>query len=87
MIMDDKINPDQAIAYGATVLAGLLMGQLEGHKEDIVLIDVTTSPLGIESLGGKMAVLIDKNTPIPCRADKTFFTVIDGQTEADVEIF
>ena len=85
--LNDKIDPDQAVAYGAAVQAGLLMGQIEGPNEDIVLLDVTPLSMGIETLGGIMSYLIKKNTPIPCSADKTYYTVSDCQDEAEVEIF
>lgn len=86
-MLNDTLDPDQAVAYGATVQAGLLSGQIEGDNEDIVLLDVTPLSLGIAKLGEFMSVILEKNTPIPCMAEKTYYSVADGQTEAKVEIF
>ncbi|WP_218081237.1 molecular chaperone DnaK [Anthocerotibacter panamensis] len=78
----DELNPDEVVALGAAVQADVLAG---GTK-DVLLLDVTPLSLGIETLGGVMSRLIDRNNPIPCQARETFTTAVDGQTGIEVHV-
>jgi molecular chaperone DnaK len=77
------VNPDEVVAVGATLQAGVLKGEVK----DILLLDVTPLSLGIETKGGVMTKLIDRNTTIPTRRSEVFTTADDGQTEVDVKVF
>eukprot|EP00768_Dysnectes_brevis_P001332 gnl/Dysnectes_brevis/132_a155_7502.p1 GENE.gnl/Dysnectes_brevis/132_a155_7502~~gnl/Dysnectes_brevis/132_a155_7502.p1 ORF type:complete len:642 (+),score=313.74 gnl/Dysnectes_brevis/132_a155_7502:76-2001(+) len=79
-----SINPDEAVAYGAALQGSLLSGSGE---HDILLIDVTPLTLGIETTGGIMTTLIERNTYIPCRKAKTFTTAADSQTSVLIQVF
>ena len=76
------INPDEAVALGAAVQAGILSG--EGL--DILLLDVTPLTLGVETRGGLFTRLIERNTTIPTRAEKTFSTAVDDQPSIEVHV-
>ena len=76
------VNPDEAVAVGAAVQAGVLGGDVK----DVLLLDVTPLSLGIETLGGVMTTLIDKNTTIPTNASQTFSTAEDNQTAVTVHV-
>ena len=76
------INPDEVVALGAAVQAGILAG---AHRETL-LLDVTPLSLGIETLGGAMGKLIMRNSTVPCQASETFTTYVDGQTSVDIRI-
>ncbi|HMB60822.1 MAG TPA: Hsp70 family protein, partial [Xanthomonadales bacterium] len=76
------VNPDEAVAVGAAVQAGVLSGDVK----DVLLLDVTPLSLGIETLGGVMTKLIDKNTTIPTKAAQTFSTAEDNQTAVTVHV-
>lgn len=69
------INPDEAVAIGATIQAAVLLGQVDQEVTDIVLMDVTPLSLGIETQGGIMSVVVPRNSPIPVRRDKDYTTV------------
>ncbi|HVK01879.1 MAG TPA: molecular chaperone DnaK [Armatimonadaceae bacterium] len=75
-------NPDEVVALGAAVQAGVLGGEVR----DIVLLDVTPLTLGLETLGGVMTKLIPRNTTIPYSKSETFTTAADGQTAVDIHI-
>jgi molecular chaperone DnaK len=77
------VNPDEVVAVGATLQAGVLKGEVK----DILLLDVTPLSLGIETKGGVMTKLIERNTTIPTRRSEVFTTADDGQTEVDVKVF
>lgn len=79
------INPDEAVAYGAAVQAGVLMGEEE--LDDIVLIDVIALSQGIETVGGVMTVLIERNSPIPTTKSQIFSTHTDEQTQVHIQVF
>ncbi len=76
------VNPDEVVAVGAAIQAGVLAGEVR----DIVLLDVTPLSLGIETLGGVMTKLVDRNTTIPVRRSETFSTADDNQTSVDVHV-
>jgi molecular chaperone DnaK len=76
------VNPDEAVAVGAAIQAAVLSGEVK----DILLLDVTPLSLGIETLGGVMTKLIEKNTTIPTKANQVFSTADDGQTAVTVHV-
>lgn len=79
------INPDECVALGAAIQAGMLAGEFE-QGEGLVLVDVTPLSLGIETLGGVMTTLIERNTSIPCRESKIFTTAADNQPAVDIHV-
>lgn len=76
------INPDECVALGAAIQAAVLSGEVK----DIVLVDVTPLTLGIETLGGVMTKLIQRNTAIPCKKAETFSTAADFQTAVEIHV-
>ncbi|MEW6648472.1 MAG: molecular chaperone DnaK [Pseudomonadota bacterium] len=76
------VNPDEAVAIGAAIQGGVLGGEVK----DVLLLDVTPLSLGIETLGGVMTKLIDKNTTIPTKASQVFSTADDNQTAVTVHV-
>ncbi|MDN3351985.1 molecular chaperone DnaK [Actinomadura sp. DC4] len=76
------VNPDEVVAIGAAIQAGVLKGEVE----DVVLLDVTPLSLGLETLGGVMTKTIERNTTIPARRSETFSTAEDRQTAVDVVV-
>jgi molecular chaperone DnaK len=79
---NQSVNPDEVVAIGAAIQAGVLSGEVKG----VVLLDVTPLSLGLETLGGVMTRLIDRNTTIPARKSETFSTAEDNQTAVDIKV-
>jgi len=80
--INKEINPDEVVAMGAAIQAGVLAGEVD----EIVLLDVTPLTLSIETLGGVATPLIERNTTIPTEKTKTFTTAEDGQTTVDIHV-
>src|SRR5690349_9675391 len=77
------VNPDEVVAIGAAIQGGVLAGE----RKDVLLLDVTPLSLGIETEGGVMTPLVEKNTTIPCERKQTFSTAADNQTGVTVKVF
>jgi len=81
------INPDEAVAFGATVQGGILGGKASEATQNILLIDVTPLTLGIETVGGVMSKIISRGTVIPAKKSQTFTTNQDQQTTVTIAVF
>ncbi|XP_069129543.1 heat shock protein 70 A1-like [Argopecten irradians] len=85
--LNKSINPDEAVAYGAAVQAAVLSGDTSSAIKDVLLVDVAPLSLGIETAGGVMTNLIERNSRIPCKTSKTFTTYADNQPGVHIQVY
>jgi len=85
--LNNSINPDECVAYGAAIQGAIMSGTRDGKIDDLLLLDVCSLSLGVETAGGIMTKIIPRNTTIPVKKTQTFSTAVDNQPSVLVQVF